>query len=148
MAIVGEFFFSGIRLYRYQKPGSNPLTRLCQVLMASLRKYQVEVPNDKSLLYETVDIESTIASSRKLDRTNQFCAGCAQFGSSHCGGKEAFLQRIVGTLLRLMLWKACPNALQLSQAVLVACEFFYHSDDETIIDRYPENDAYGVENGK
>ncbi|KAL2240123.1 protein NRT1/ PTR FAMILY 8.1-like [Sesamum indicum] len=73
MAIGVAFFFLGTRLYRYQKPGSNPLTRLCQVLVASLRKYRVEVPSDKSLLYETADADSTIVGSHKLDHTNQFC---------------------------------------------------------------------------
>ncbi|KAK4407816.1 protein NRT1/ PTR FAMILY 8.1 [Sesamum angolense] len=72
MAIAVAFFFSGTRLYRYQKPGGSPLTRICQVLVASLRKYRVAVPGDKSLLYETADAESAIVGSRKLDHTNQF----------------------------------------------------------------------------
>ncbi|KAL0445590.1 UNVERIFIED_CONTAM: protein NRT1/ PTR FAMILY 8.1 [Sesamum latifolium] len=72
MAVAVAFFFSGTRLYRYQKPGGSPLTRLCQVLVASFRKYRVAVPGDKSLLYETVDAESAIVGSRKLDHTNQF----------------------------------------------------------------------------
>ncbi|GER28116.1 major facilitator superfamily protein, partial [Striga asiatica] len=73
MAIAVGFFFSGTRLYRYQKPGGSPLTRICQVVVASLRKYQVEVPDDKSLLYETSGSQSsTIIGSRKLDRTDQF----------------------------------------------------------------------------
>ncbi|KAK4412418.1 protein NRT1/ PTR FAMILY 8.1 [Sesamum alatum] len=72
MAIAVAFFFSGTRLYRYQKPGGSPLTRLCQVVVASLRKYRVAVPSDKSLLYETTDAESAIVGSRKLDHTNQF----------------------------------------------------------------------------
>lgn len=71
MAIAVAFFFSGTRLYRYQKPGGSPLTRLCQVVVASLRKYRVVVPDDKSLLYETSDAESAIVGSRKLDHTNE-----------------------------------------------------------------------------
>ncbi|KAI3473896.1 hypothetical protein Pfo_028083 [Paulownia fortunei] len=71
MAVAVAFFFSGTRLYRYQKPGGSPLTRLCQVVVASLRKYRVAVPDDKSLLYETSDAESAIVGSRKLDHTNQ-----------------------------------------------------------------------------
>ncbi|PIM99816.1 Peptide-transporting ATPase [Handroanthus impetiginosus] len=65
-------FILGTRLYRYQKPGGSPLTRLAQVLMASLRKYRVKVPKDKSLLYETSDAESAIVGSRKLDHTDEF----------------------------------------------------------------------------
>ncbi|KAL0448427.1 UNVERIFIED_CONTAM: protein NRT1/ PTR FAMILY 8.1 [Sesamum latifolium] len=70
-AIAVAFFFSGTRVYRYQKSGGNPLTRLCQVLVASLKKYRVEAPRDKSLLYETADVDSAIIGSRKLYHTNQ-----------------------------------------------------------------------------
>ncbi|KAJ0083424.1 hypothetical protein Patl1_31156 [Pistacia atlantica] len=72
MAIAVITFFSGSRLYRNQKPGGSPLTRLCQVVVASIKKYQVEVPADKSLLYETTDAESSITGSRKLDHTKDF----------------------------------------------------------------------------
>ncbi|CAK9139432.1 unnamed protein product [Ilex paraguariensis] len=71
MAIAVVSFFSGTRLYRYQKPGGSPLTRICQVMVASFRKYKVEVPTDKSLLYETPDAESAIQGSRKLDHTKE-----------------------------------------------------------------------------
>lgn len=39
MAIAVVSFFAGSRLYRYQKPGGSPLTRICQVLVASFRKF-------------------------------------------------------------------------------------------------------------
>ncbi|KAF7833745.1 protein NRT1/ PTR FAMILY 8.1-like [Senna tora] len=69
MAVAVVSFFSGTRLYRNQKPGGSPLTRICQVFVASVRKYKVEVPADKSLLYETADSESAIQGSRKLDHS-------------------------------------------------------------------------------
>ncbi|KAL7264340.1 hypothetical protein ACSBR1_002315 [Camellia fascicularis] len=70
MAIAVVSFFSGTRLYRNQKPGGSPLTRICQVIVASLMKYRVKVPEDKALLYETKDGESaSIEGSRKLDHT-------------------------------------------------------------------------------
>uniref|UniRef100_A0A5B7AAD8 Peptide transporter 1 n=2 Tax=Davidia involucrata TaxID=16924 RepID=A0A5B7AAD8_DAVIN len=69
MAIAVVSFFSGTRLYRNQIPGGSPLTRICQVLVASLRKYRVKVPADRSLLHETEDAESAIKGSRKLDHT-------------------------------------------------------------------------------
>ncbi|KAL6204475.1 hypothetical protein ACLB2K_021742 [Fragaria x ananassa] len=72
MAIAVVCFFSGTRLYRNQKPGGSPLTRIIQVLVASVRKYKVKVPEDKSILYETTDAESAIKGSRKLDHTNEF----------------------------------------------------------------------------
>ncbi|RZC78352.1 hypothetical protein C5167_002543 [Papaver somniferum] len=69
MAIAVVSFFSGTRLYRNQKPGGSPLTRICQVIVATLKKFRVEVPADKSLLYETSDEESVVKGSRKLDHT-------------------------------------------------------------------------------
>ncbi|XP_020236077.1 protein NRT1/ PTR FAMILY 8.1 [Cajanus cajan] len=72
MVIAIIFFFSGSRLYRLQIPGGSPLTRICQVIVAALRKFSLQVPEDKSLLHETVDVESVIKGSRKLDHTNHF----------------------------------------------------------------------------
>ncbi|CAI8585706.1 unnamed protein product [Vicia faba] len=70
MAIAVVSFFSGTRLYRNQKPGGSPVTRICQVIVASIRKYRVEVSNDESLLYETQETLSTIQGSRKLHHSN------------------------------------------------------------------------------
>lgn len=71
MAIAVVSFFAGSRLYRYQKPGGSPLTRICQVLVASFRKFRIKVPADKSLLYETADAEFAVIGSHKLDHTKQ-----------------------------------------------------------------------------
>ena len=71
MAIAVVSFFSGSRLYRVQKPGGSPLTRIFQVIIASFRKHNVEVPYDKSLLYETTDEECNIKGSRKLGHTDK-----------------------------------------------------------------------------
>ncbi|KAK8512201.1 hypothetical protein V6N12_031928 [Hibiscus sabdariffa] len=71
MAVAVIFFFAGSRTYRLQKPGGSPLTRICQVIVASFRKLNVKVPADQSLLYETDDNES-IKGSRKLEHTNKF----------------------------------------------------------------------------
>ncbi|MED6212931.1 hypothetical protein PIB30_088219 [Stylosanthes scabra] len=70
MAIAVTSFFLGTKLYRNQKPAGSPLTRLFQVIVASIRKCNVEVPKDKSLLYEIADNESAIQVSRKLDHSN------------------------------------------------------------------------------
>ncbi|XP_060668439.1 protein NRT1/ PTR FAMILY 8.1 [Ziziphus jujuba] len=72
MAIAVVSFFSGTRLYRNQTPGGSALTRISQVVVASFRKWQVVVPADKSLLYETADAESAIKGSRKLEHTEDF----------------------------------------------------------------------------
>lgn len=72
MAIAVLSFFSGTKLYRNQMPGGSPITRICQVIVASFRKFKVDVPKDKSLLYEREDEESAVIGSRKLDHTHQF----------------------------------------------------------------------------
>ncbi|KAL3829086.1 hypothetical protein ACJIZ3_017888 [Penstemon smallii] len=73
MAIAVAFFFSGTRFYRYQKPAGSPLTSIFQVLVASLRKYWVAVPIDKTLLYSSSDTESeALVGSRRLGHTNEF----------------------------------------------------------------------------
>ncbi|KAL7136316.1 hypothetical protein ABFS83_10G021500 [Erythranthe nasuta] len=72
MAVAVIFFFVGTSLYRIQLPGGSPLTRICQVLVACMKKVNVEVPSDKSLLYETDDNESNIQGSRKLEHTDKF----------------------------------------------------------------------------
>ncbi|KAI3676303.1 hypothetical protein L1987_85908 [Smallanthus sonchifolius] len=71
MAIAVVFFFSGSPLYRIQKPSGSPFVRLCQVVIASFRKFNVKVPKDKSLLFETTDAESQIVGCRKLEHTEK-----------------------------------------------------------------------------
>lgn len=89
MAIAVISFFSGTRLYRNQKPGGSPLTRLCQVVVASLRKRRVEVPEDKSLLFETSDAGSVIVGSRKIEHTKDlsfFDKAAVEIQSDHVKG--------------------------------------------------------------
>ncbi|GAB2299872.1 hypothetical protein Dimus_033923 [Dionaea muscipula] len=72
MALAVVSFFSGTRLYRNQRPGGSPLTRIFQVVVAAVRKYRVSLPTDSSLLYETTpDQESAVKGSRKLDHTQE-----------------------------------------------------------------------------
>lgn len=71
MGIAIASFFSGTSLYRFQKPGGSPITRMCQVLVASCRKWNLVVPSDSNLLYETGDKISAIEGSRKLVHTNE-----------------------------------------------------------------------------
>ncbi|KAG5154910.1 hypothetical protein JHK82_012879 [Glycine max] len=50
----------------FQKPGGSPVTRMCQVLCASVRKWNLVVPEDSSLLYETPDKRPAIKGNHKL----------------------------------------------------------------------------------
>ncbi|KAJ1411293.1 PTR2 family proton/oligopeptide symporter, conserved site [Sesbania bispinosa] len=74
MIIAILFFFIGSRWYRLQLPGGSPLTRICQVIVASTRKVGLQVPEDQSLLYETADVESNIKGCRKLEHTDKLKA--------------------------------------------------------------------------
>ncbi|KAL5554162.1 hypothetical protein UlMin_041563 [Ulmus minor] len=71
MAIAIASFISGTALYRFQKPGGSPLTRMCQVLAASFHKWNLEVPKDSSLLYETQEKSSAIEGSRKIEHSDE-----------------------------------------------------------------------------
>ncbi|KAJ6811998.1 protein NRT1/ PTR FAMILY 8.3-like [Iris pallida] len=67
---IGSFFI-GTPLYRFQRPGGSPLTRVCQVVVASIRKWNIDVPYDSSLLYELPDKSSAIEGSRKLEHSDE-----------------------------------------------------------------------------
>ncbi|KAI7756917.1 hypothetical protein M8C21_016911 [Ambrosia artemisiifolia] len=71
MGVAIISFFLGTPLYRFQKPGGSPITRMCQVLVASFRKWNLPLPIDASLLYETPDKLSAIKGSRKLVHTDE-----------------------------------------------------------------------------
>ncbi|KAG5620393.1 hypothetical protein H5410_005611 [Solanum commersonii] len=71
MGIAIASFFFGTPLYRIQKPGGSPLTRMCQVLVAAFHKWNLSVPDDSALLYETPDKSSAIEGSRKLLHTDE-----------------------------------------------------------------------------
>ncbi|KAK6252166.1 hypothetical protein QUC31_013886 [Theobroma cacao] len=71
MGLAIASFFSGTPLYRFQRPGGSPITRMSQVLVASFRKWNLKVPEDSSLLYETGDKHSAIEGSRKLEHSDE-----------------------------------------------------------------------------
>jgi len=71
MALAIACFFAASNIYRYQKPGGSPLTRVCQVVVAAFHKRHAELPNDVSLLYEVDGQISAIEGSRKLEHTNE-----------------------------------------------------------------------------
>ncbi|XP_074275324.1 protein NRT1/ PTR FAMILY 8.3-like isoform X2 [Silene latifolia] len=72
MGVSIAIFFCGTRNFRFQKPGGSPLVRICQVVIASLQKCKLEVPQDVKLLYENFDNTSAITGSRKLEHTEEF----------------------------------------------------------------------------
>ncbi|GJV56017.1 NRT1/ PTR family 8.2-like protein [Tanacetum coccineum] len=60
------------KFYRNKKPGGSPLTRLCQVVVATFRKKEINVPSDSSPLYETSHGGFSYSGSRKIDHTLDF----------------------------------------------------------------------------
>ncbi|XP_062082526.1 protein NRT1/ PTR FAMILY 8.3-like isoform X1 [Humulus lupulus] len=71
IAIALASLFSGTLVYRLQKAGGSPLTRICQVFVAAFHKRRLHVPEDSSVLYETRDKSSTIKGSRKLEHSDE-----------------------------------------------------------------------------
>ncbi|XP_057419628.1 protein NRT1/ PTR FAMILY 8.3-like isoform X1 [Lotus japonicus] len=71
MALAIGSFFIGTPLYRFQKPGGSPVTRMCQVVVASFLKRNVVVPEDSRLLFEIPDKSSAIEGSRKLEHSDE-----------------------------------------------------------------------------
>ncbi|OIW14511.1 hypothetical protein TanjilG_12104 [Lupinus angustifolius] len=73
IAIGIMVFFLGTNKYRLQRPHGSPLTRICQVIVASLFKWKLKVPHDSCLLYEVEMKNSSIEliqGSRKLEHSN------------------------------------------------------------------------------
>lgn len=71
MAISIVFFVMGLPLYRHFKPAGSPLTRLLQVIVASIKKRNLPKPADPSLLYQDREKDAAISPSGCLIHTNQ-----------------------------------------------------------------------------
>ena len=67
MLVSTVLFLAGRRWYRYKLPNGSPLTQVAQVLVAAARKFNVKVPADANLLYETYRPEK-----RNILHTNNF----------------------------------------------------------------------------
>ncbi|KAJ8429755.1 hypothetical protein Cgig2_001252 [Carnegiea gigantea] len=70
MGFAIAFFFSVTSLHRFQRPGGSPLTRVCQVVVASWHKRNLDVSPGCGLVYETSNLNSAIERSHKLDHTD------------------------------------------------------------------------------
>ncbi|XP_008788684.2 protein NRT1/ PTR FAMILY 7.3-like [Phoenix dactylifera] len=66
-------FLGGTPRYRHFKPGGNPLTRVCQVIVAAVRKWRVRMPPGGGNLYEVDGKELAAANGgRKILHTKGF----------------------------------------------------------------------------
>lgn len=74
LAIGTVVFLYGTPFYRHRVPGGNHMSRIAQVIVAAIRKRNVNIPSDLSLslLYEDKDVESTKSGRRLLSHTDNF----------------------------------------------------------------------------
>ncbi|XP_024006961.1 protein NRT1/ PTR FAMILY 8.4 isoform X1 [Eutrema salsugineum] len=73
MGLATLSFFFGTPLYRFQRPRGSPITRACQVLVASYRKSNLKVlEEDQKVLFETTDKNSSVAAMRKIQHTDGY----------------------------------------------------------------------------
>lgn len=72
MALGLTVLVSGSRVYRFRKLRVSPFTSICQVVVAAVRKWHVQLPDDISLLYELASSSLTPEASHKIQHTNQF----------------------------------------------------------------------------
>ncbi|KAF3436110.1 hypothetical protein FNV43_RR23202 [Rhamnella rubrinervis] len=62
-------FLLGTSIYRHKLPSGSPLTKIAMVLMASIRKWKVQVPNDAKELHE-LNLEEYVNSRKfRIDHT-------------------------------------------------------------------------------
>jgi peptide/histidine transporter 3/4 len=71
-AIATGAYLLGTPLYRNQKPTGSPLTRVAQVIIAAIRKWNAKLPSDEDLLYEVDDKEYLDPAQRRLPHSNDF----------------------------------------------------------------------------
>ncbi|KAL5546764.1 hypothetical protein UlMin_006451 [Ulmus minor] len=65
-------FVVGAPLYRKIKPGGSPLVRLVQVIVAAFRKRNVQIPEDRMVLYESSELDAAISLQGRLLHSNQY----------------------------------------------------------------------------
>ncbi|XP_048527439.1 protein NRT1/ PTR FAMILY 8.3-like [Triticum urartu] len=69
IALAMASFFLGSSSYRVQKPLGSPLVSVCQVIVAAVRKRNVDLPRDASLLYELPEDVPMAEGTKKLQHT-------------------------------------------------------------------------------
>uniref|UniRef100_A0A0A8ZQZ9 Peptide transporter n=1 Tax=Arundo donax TaxID=35708 RepID=A0A0A8ZQZ9_ARUDO len=72
MLFCFTLFVAGSRVYRFREMGISPLTSLSQVVVAAVRNWHLQLPDDSSLLYELTSSSSAADASHKIKHTDQF----------------------------------------------------------------------------
>lgn len=66
MLIAIIIFFSGTKRYRYKRSSGSPIAQIFQVILAAIRKRNMNVPYDVGMLYETNTEASRIQHSEQF----------------------------------------------------------------------------------
>ncbi|KAJ4834134.1 hypothetical protein Tsubulata_012625 [Turnera subulata] len=69
LAISIAIFLAGTPFYRHRVPAGSPFTRMARVIVAAMRKWNVDVPSDPKLLYELELEEYAKAGKFRIDST-------------------------------------------------------------------------------
>jgi len=72
MAMASVVFLYGTPFYRHKPPGGSPITSIAQVVVAAIRKRNMSMPSDMSLLYDDPDAEFKKSGWRHLSHTDDF----------------------------------------------------------------------------
>lgn len=72
MIIAIFIFFSGTKNYRYKKSQGSPVVQIFQVIVAAIRKRNMDFPYDFSLLYETTPENSRIHHTQQFRYSSLF----------------------------------------------------------------------------
>lgn len=93
MAIAVMVFFAGSSLYRYKLPSGSPLTRIAEVIVAAVRKWNVPLPSDRGTLFVGEKDAGGNIPIKELPHTKQFeCLDKAAVVTSR-EGKDASKSR-------------------------------------------------------
>ncbi|KAL6906257.1 hypothetical protein ACP4OV_003858 [Aristida adscensionis] len=65
-------FVAGSKQYRFRRIGVSPITSISQVVVAAVRNWELQTPEDSSLLYEPTGSPSESGVRHKIKHTNQF----------------------------------------------------------------------------
>uniref|UniRef100_A0ACD5ZZA2 Uncharacterized protein n=2 Tax=Avena sativa TaxID=4498 RepID=A0ACD5ZZA2_AVESA len=65
-------FLGGSRVYRFRELRVSPFVSLSHVVLAAVRHWHVELPDDISLLYELATSSAETESTHRIQHTNQF----------------------------------------------------------------------------
>lgn len=69
LALSIAIFLAGTPFYRHRKPNGSPFTKMAKVIVASIRKWRVPIPNDPKELYELDMEEYSMGGKYRIDST-------------------------------------------------------------------------------